>query len=234
MLIDTERLEDFMKRYPCDIDRKAEKLEDMVIYANRNTGRWESVFEQLKLDIELEEKWDELEDVLFIENADGDLALHEDWDKYKAGTLRRYIWADMFEKYSDGAYLIVHPIYNDNGHFTEASKVPEIIKEMFLNREIVIKVNNETDAKTLFRELKTAKNCKKEHPYFYNQKDSYEYDPRYPYYFMDKNEYLNSNTSMKNIVRNEGIRQLVDFKDFDNISKVTEPERDNDIDLEER
>ena len=39
---------------------------------------------------------------------------------------------------------------------------------------------------------------------------------------MDKNEYLNSNVNMENIVKQEGIRQLVDFKNFDDIQKVTE------------
>lgn len=51
---------------------------------------------------------------------------------------------------------------------------------------------------------------------------------------MDKNEYLNSNVNMENIVKQEGIRQLVAFEDFDAIQKVTEPEKDNNIDLEER
>ena len=51
---------------------------------------------------------------------------------------------------------------------------------------------------------------------------------------MDKNEYLNTNVNMENIVRQEGIRQLVTFEDFNAIQKVTEPERDDDINLEER
>lgn len=113
MLIDTNRLNDFLEKHRCDLGNRAEAMEDKLIYANRNTNRWESITEQLKTDIELEKKWDELEDVLFVENIDGDLVLHQDWDKYKAGTLREDIWADMFEKYSRGAELSDHPIYDD-------------------------------------------------------------------------------------------------------------------------
>ena len=310
MLIDEERLNDFFEKHYCDIDRKAKTLEDSLIYVNHETDRWESVLEQIKTDIELEEKWDELEDVLFVENSNGDLVLCNDWYKYKAGTLREDIWADMFSQYSNGAYLSEHPVYNDyellikipdairdmfvnkeiaikirskkekdsllealkrigavteeieyssaypyyfmdsdindiNAYksmkgleetfgikqvvsfkdfdkYTEPSKVPDIIKNMFLNRQIVIKIDNAEDAKILYRELKTAKNCKTEYPYFFKHKNTDEYDPRYPYYFMDKNEYLNSNVNMENIVKQEGIRQLVDFKNFDDIQKVTE------------
>lgn len=409
----------FFEKHYCDIDRKAKTLEDRLIYVDNKTNRWESVLDQLKTDIELEKKWDELEDVLFVENADGDLVLHEDWDKYNAGTLREDIWADMFEKYSGGAKLAEHPIYKDiddskpefqipdiikdlfldsriiieinnepeyqifsdnfknnldfssisylseNKYYfanysknltiyssiwdfppdlsdkvtvdfediykisqvekipdtimddfinketaieinnepeyqmmvlslmhydkfeaedefyqatyysydrkhpfyyinsfdrvdscktaqlipeninktisfkdfdkyTEASKIPDIIKDMFLDRQIVIKIDNAKDAETLFKELKTAKDCKTKCPYFYTHNNTDEYDPRYPYYYMDKNEYLNSNVNMENIVKQEGIRQLVDFKNLDAIQKVTEPEIDNDIDLEER
>jgi hypothetical protein len=310
MLIDEKRLNDFFEKHYCDIDRKAKTLEDSLIYVNHETDRWESVLEQIKTDIELEKKWDELEDVLFVENNNGDLVLHEDWDKYKAGTLREDIWADMFAKYSDKDNLAIHPVYNDyeilikipyiirdmfvNGEiaieirskkekdsllealkrigavtdeieydsaysyyfmdsdindinayrsikglekefgikqvvsfkdfykYTEPSKVPEIIKNMFLNRQIVIKIDNAEDAKILYRELKAAKNCKTEYPYFFKHKNAEEYDPRYPYYYMDTNEYLNSNVNMENIVKQEGIRQLVDFKNFDDIQKVTE------------
>ncbi len=423
MIIDTERLDNFIKAHKCQIDSKAKKFEDALIYVNYKTGKWESVLDQLKTDIEFEEKWDELEDVLFVENDNGDLVLCNDWDKYKAGTLREDIWVDMFDKYSGGAELAEHPIYKDRDNnnptfqipdiikdlflnsriiieinneleyqvflenfkdnldfssisyfsenkyyfideffnkrlaryssiwdytpdlydkvtvafediykisqiekipdaimddfinkktaieinnepeyqmmvlslmhydkfeaedefyqstyfsydskrplyyissfnnikacrniehlieceginqlvgfkdfdkYTEASKIPDIIKDMFLDRQLVIKVDNEKDAETLFKELKTAKNCKARCPFFYTHENTDEYDPKYPYYFMDKNEYLNSNVNMENIVRQEGIRQLVAFEDFDDIQKVTEPERNNNIDLEER
>lgn len=408
MLIDENRLNDFLEKHYCDVDRTAKTFEDAFIYVNHNTDKWESVLDQLKTDIELEEKWDELEDVLFVENDNGDLVLCNDWDEYKTGTLREDIWADMFDKYSGGAELAEHSVYkdrdNDNPKFqisdiikdlfldsriiieinskleyqvflenfksnldfssisyfsenkyyfiddnksliryssiwdfpsdlydkvtvdfediykisqiekmpdtimdnfinkeiaieinnepeyqmmvlslmhydkfkakdesfyqyaycsydrkqpfyyinsldridsckatqlifkninktigfkdfdkyTEASKIPDIIKDMFLNRQVAIKIDNAKDAETLFRELKTAKNCKTKYPYFYKHKNTDEYDPRYPYYFMDKNEYLNSNENMENIVKQEGIRQLVDFKNFNDIQKVTD------------
>lgn len=313
MLIDENRLNDFLEKHYCDVDKKTKKFEDAFIYANKKTGRWESVLDQLKTDIELEEKWDELEDVLFVENDNGDLVLCNDWDEYKTRTLREDIWEDMFEKYSGGVELTEHPIYDDYGQiikipdvirdmfvnkeiaievknqkeqnsllaalkrigavtdemeydprypyyfmdadindlnanrsmnilkneqgieqvisfkdfdkYTEETKVPEIIKDMFLNRQVAIKIENAEDAETLFRELKTAKNCKTEYPYFYKHKNTDEYDPRYPYYFMDKNEYLNSNENMEDIVKQEGIRQLVDFKNFNDIQKVTDKQQ---------
>ena len=313
MIIDTERLDNFIKAHKCQMDSKAKNFEDALIYVNYKTGKWESVLDQLKTDIELEEKWDELEDVLFVENDNGDLVLCNDWDEYKTGTLREDIWEDMFEKYSGGVELTEHPIYDDYGQiikipdvirdmfvnkeiaievknqkeqnsllaalkrigavtdemeydprypyyfmdadindlnanrsmnilkneqgieqvisfkdfdkYTEETKVPEIIKDMFLNRQVAIKIENAEDAETLFRELKTAKNCKTEYPYFYKHKNTDEYDPRYPYYFMDKNEYLNSNENMEDIVKQEGIRQLVDFKNFNDIQKVTDKQQ---------
>ena len=45
---------------------------------------------------------------------------------------------------------------------------------------------------------------------------------------------LNANRSMYILKNEQGIEQLIAFEDFDAIQKVTEPERDNDIDLEER
>ena len=63
MLIDENRLNDFLEKHYCDVDKKTKKFEDAFIYANKKTGRWESVLDQLKTDIELEEKWDELEDI---------------------------------------------------------------------------------------------------------------------------------------------------------------------------
>lgn len=423
MLIDTDRLNNFLDKNHYDVDRKAKTIEDRLIYVNHKTNRWESVLDQLKTDIELEKKWDELEDILFVENTDGDLVLHEDWYKYKAGTLREDIWADMFKKYSGEAELAEHPIYKDRDNnnptfqipdiikdlflnsriiieinneleyqvflenfkdnldfssisyfsqhkyyfideffnkrlaryssvwdytpdlydkvtvnfediykisqvkkipdaimddfinkktaieinnepeyqmmvlslmhydkfeaedefyqstylsydskrplyyissfnnikacrntehlieceginqlvgfkvfdkYTEVSKIPDIIKDMFLDRQLVIKIDKAKDAETLFKELKTAKNCETRCPFFYAHENTDEYDPKYPYYFMDKNEYLNSNVNMENIVKQEGIRQLVAFEDFDAIQKVTEPEKDNNIDLEER
>lgn len=325
MIIDTERLDNFIKAHKCQIDSKAKNFEDALIYVNYKTGKWESVYEQLKTDIALEEKWDELEDVLFVENTDGDLVLHEDWDKYKAGTLREDIWADMFEKYSGGAELSEHPIYKDRDNDKPTFQIPDIIKDLFLNSRIIIEVNNEQEHQIFLENFKnnlsTALNSmpynQKYKYYFSNagsnsfvrcsttfnsdlyakftidftdiykitqvkkipdiiinmflnketaiqvnnesehdmlflklihcdklklkdedyQKLYFKYDKKRPFYYIKNGKStkeIYTANSMEMLTKFSGINQLVGFKDFDNISKVTEPERDNDIDLEER
>lgn len=325
MIIDTERLDNFIKAHKCQIDSKAKKFEDALIYVNYKTGKWESVLDQLKTDIEFEEKWDELEDVLFVENDNGDLVLCNDWDKYKAGTLREDIWADMFEKYSSGAELAEHPIYkdrnNDNPTFqipdiikdlfldsriiielnseleyqvflenfknnlstalnsmpynqkykyyfsnagsssfarysttfdsdlyakftidftdiykiAQVKKIPDIIIDMFLNKETAIRVNNESEHDMLFLKLIHCDKLKlKDEDY---QKLYFKYDKKRPFYYIrngKSTKEIYTDNSMVMLTKFSGINQLVGFKDFDNISKVTEPEKDNDIDLEER
>lgn len=64
MLIDTQRIEDFLKTHNCHITSKGQTLEDKITYADFATNRYESVFEQLQTDIEVEKAYDALEDVL--------------------------------------------------------------------------------------------------------------------------------------------------------------------------
>ena len=321
MLIDTDRLNNFLDKYHYDVDRKAKTIEDRLIYVNHKTNRWESVLDQLKTDIELEKKWDELEDVLFIKNTDGDLVLHEDWYEYKAGTLREDIWADMFKKYSGGAELAEHPIYKDRDNNNPTFQIPDIIKDLFLNSRIIIEINNELeyqvflenfkdnldfssisyfsenkyyfidDNKSLIRysstwdfpsdlydkvtvdfediykisqiekipdaimddfiNKETAIEINNEPEYqimvlslmhydkfeaedeFY-QSAYYSYDRKRPFYYINSLDWINSCKNIEHLIECKGINKLVGFKDFDAIQKVTEPERDNNIDLEER
>ena len=325
MLIDTDRLNNFLDKYHYDVDRKAKTIEDRLIYVNHKTNRWESVLDQLKTDIELEKKLDELEDVLFVENTDGDLVLHEDWYEYKAGTLREDIWTDMFEKYSGGAELAEHPIYKDRDNDKPTFQIPDIIKDLFLNSRIIIEINNELEYQVFLENFKnnlsTALNSmpynQKYKYYFSNagsssfarysttfdsdlyakftidftdiykiaqvkkipdiiidmflnketairvnnesehdmlflklihcdklklkdedyQKLYFKYDKKRPFYYIrngKSTKEIYTDNSMGMLTKFSGINQLVGFKDFDNISKVTEPEKDNDIDLEER
>ena len=319
MIIDTERLDNFIKAHKCQIDSKAKKFEDALIYVNYKTGKWESVYEQLKTDIELEEKWDELEDVLFVENDNGDLVLCNDWDKYKAGTLRKDIWDDMFEKYS-GSKLAEHPIYDDSeksklkipdiikdlfldskiiieinnkleyqvflenfknnldfssiSYFSEnkyyfiddnksliryssiwdfpsdlydkvtvdfediykisqIEKMPDTIMDNFINKEIAIEINNEPEYQMMVLSLMHYDNFKAKDESFY-QYAYCSYDRKQPFYYINSLGRIDSCKNIDYLIECEGINKLVGFKDFDVIQKVTEPERDNDIDLEER
>ena len=56
MIIDTERLDNFIKAHKCQMDSKAKNFEDALIYVNYKTDKWESVLDQLKTDIILESK----------------------------------------------------------------------------------------------------------------------------------------------------------------------------------
>lgn len=315
MIIDTERLDNFIKAHKCQMDSKAKNFEDALIYVNYKTGKWESVLDQLKTDIELEEKWDELEDVLFVENNNGDLVLCNDWDKYKAGTLREDIWADMFDKYSGGSKLAEHPIYDDSEK--SKLKIPDIIKDLFLDSKIIIRINNEREHQIFLENFKNdikliSLSYKPEYTYyladnggnnlarystvilepdlddkleldleeiyeisqvkkipdaiidmFINKelaiqvnskpeqhmlfltlydsgkfkitlKDYPFYHKEYPFYCINTVNKVDDKQYMEDIVEIDNIKQFVEFNNFNNISKVTEFERDNDIDLEER
>ena len=76
MLIDTQRIEDFLKTHSCHIINKGQTLEDKMTYADFVTNRYESVFKQLQTDIEVERAYDAFEDVLFIENKDEVIAIN--------------------------------------------------------------------------------------------------------------------------------------------------------------
>lgn len=333
MIIDTERLDNFIKSHKCQIDSKAKNFEDALIYVNYKTGKWESVYEQLKKDMELEEKWDELNNASFLKayeyfkdtehSGDTELILANDWQEYKAGTSQYEIWADMFDKYSGGSKLAEHPIYDDSeksklkipdiikdlfldsriiielnseleyqvflenfknnlstalnsmpynqkykyyfsnagsssfarysttfdsdlyAKFTidftdiykiaQVKKIPDIIIDMFLNKETAIRVNNESEHDMLFLKLIHCDKLKlKDEDY---QKLYFKYDKKRPFYYIrngKSTKEIYTDNSMVMLTKFSGINQLVGFKDFDNISKVTEPEKDNDIDLEER
>lgn len=200
MLIDTDRLNDFFKHHKCVMNNDATDFESKLIYANHKTNKWESVLEQIRLDIELEIKWNELEDILFIENENGDLVLNSDWDIYKAGTYREEIWQDMFSKYSGEDLSSSN--YKDIDYLSK-NIFPENIKRMFLNHDLVIKINNEKEDRCLYNNI----DCD------YNMKH-YPYDPEFKYYYFGKDNIIYANCSMKNIVNFEGIRQCIDFKDI--------------------
>ena len=126
MLIDTQRIEDFLKTHNCHITSKGQTLEDKITYADFATNRYESVFEQLQTDIEVEKAYDALEDVLFVENKDGDLVLAKPYEftinekiySYEAGTPREPIWEDMFKLHSRGEEFTYNTRYEDANYET--------------------------------------------------------------------------------------------------------------------
>lgn len=121
MLMDLQRIENFMKDHACYVDNKATKLNDMIVYADSVTEKYKSVFEQLQVDIEVERAYDALEDVLFVEDEDKDLVLANPYEftagnkiySYDTGTPRESIWTAMFALYSEGANLTIHSDYDD-------------------------------------------------------------------------------------------------------------------------
>lgn len=126
MLIDTQRIEDFLKTHSCHLTNKGQTLEDKITYADFTTNRYESVFEQLQTDIEVEKAYDALEDVLFVENKDGDLVLAGPYEftingkiySYEAGTPREPIWEDMFKLHSKGAEFTYSREFEDINYKT--------------------------------------------------------------------------------------------------------------------
>lgn len=58
-------------------------------------------------DKEIENKWEELEDVPMDEDAEGELVLTEDWFEFPKGMSREKIWHWFDESYSKGiAWLL--------------------------------------------------------------------------------------------------------------------------------
>ena len=135
MLMELQRIENFMKDHACYVDNKATKLNDMIVYADSVTEKYQSVFEQLQVDIEVEKAYDALEDVLFIEDEDKDLVLASPYEftvggrtySYAVGTPRESIWTAMFALYSDGANLTIHADYDD---ISADSSQDEVMEEI--------------------------------------------------------------------------------------------------------
>lgn len=126
MLIDTQRIEDFLRTHSCHITNGEKTLEDKVTYPDFTTNRYESVFKQLQTDIEVEKAYNALEDVLFVENKDGNLVLAGPYEftinekiySYEAGTPREPIWEDMFKLHSKGAEFIYSREFEDINYET--------------------------------------------------------------------------------------------------------------------
>lgn len=55
----------------------------------------------------LEQFWEELEDVPFSENKDGELILEKDWLYFLAGTTREEIWHWFDDNHSKGVYWLL-------------------------------------------------------------------------------------------------------------------------------
>lgn len=182
MIIDTKRLDNFIKAHKCQIDSKAKNFEDALIYVNYKTGKWESVYEQLKKDMELEEKWNELSNASFLKayeyfkdtehSGNTELILANDWQEYQAGTSQYEIWDDMFDKYSGGSKLAEHLIYNDSEK--SKLKIPDIIKDLFLDSKIIIRINNEREHQIFLENFKNDIKL-----------ISLSYKPEYTYYLAD-------------------------------------------------
>ena len=121
MLIDTQRIEDFLKTHSGHIINEEKTLEDKVTYPDFTTNKYESVFKQLQTDIEVEKAYDALEDVLFVENKDGKLVLNSPYKisinnkvyLYSAGTSNEIIWKDLFSLHSKGAEFVSDAKYED-------------------------------------------------------------------------------------------------------------------------
>lgn len=50
----------------------------------------------------LDERWNELEDVLFVENEDGVLVLNDDWFAFSKGSTQEEIWEFFGKQHPDG------------------------------------------------------------------------------------------------------------------------------------
>ena len=58
-------------------------------------------------DKEIEKIWEDLEDVLFLEDDDKSLYLADDWFIFPAGTYREAIWEWFNQNYSKGLQALI-------------------------------------------------------------------------------------------------------------------------------
>ncbi len=231
MLIDTTRIEDFLKTHSCHIINEGEGLEDKITYANFNTNIYESVFKQLQIDIEVEKVYDALEDVLFIEDEDGNLVLASPYKftidgrtySYDAETPREPIWEDLFKIHSKKAEFIYSTEYEDTKidsnknktymnilnnqelkekYDTGEIKIPDNIISSFIKEKYVFKIDNKKEKDILDYNL--ARN-----PLINYTGIIPEYNKDMPYVYMDKKEVIYSD--FVDALRQRGIFLFTDF-----------------------
>jgi len=63
---------------------------------------------QEEIDSQLETQWNELEDVCFDEDSDGELILSEDWYHFPKGTIREEIWHWFDDRHSKGVAWLLY------------------------------------------------------------------------------------------------------------------------------
>lgn len=66
-----------------------------------------------KIDSYIEKKWDELTDVLFDENENGELVLVENWFMFEKETSREDIWHWFDERHSKGVAWLLYDYTGD-------------------------------------------------------------------------------------------------------------------------
>ena len=95
--------------------KKQKNLEDSIIYADFDAGKYRSVFEQLQTDIDIEEAYCHLNnDVTYVKNKEGELVIVNSYKfttgndiyVYEAGTTKKRILEDMCSLYSKGNELV--------------------------------------------------------------------------------------------------------------------------------
>lgn len=59
-------------------------------------------------DSQVKTMWDELEDVLFIENDNGELVIDNNWKWFKKGTSQMDIWHWFDEHFSKGVHWLLY------------------------------------------------------------------------------------------------------------------------------
>ena len=59
-------------------------------------------------DTEMEQRWCELENILFDELENGELVISKDWLHFEKGTEREEIWHWFDENHSKGVYYLLY------------------------------------------------------------------------------------------------------------------------------
>ena len=130
-----------------------ETMQEIAQYVSEDCGRAVSfeVMEtdntgsarQLETDRELEKLWEELEDVLFVEDDTMNLVLASPWNGFDAGTDRESIWHWFDERHSKGVGWLLNGKTEADVSLVEIPKSMHEMYEMGITFDRVYRIENE-------------------------------------------------------------------------------------------
>jgi hypothetical protein len=163
----------------------------------------------------------EREHQIFLENFKNDMKLislsyKSEYTYYLAdnggNNLTRYSTAILEPDLDDKLELNLEEIYE----ISQIKKIPDVIINMFINKEIAIQVNSKLEQYMLFLTLYGSGKFTiilKDYPFYHK---------KHPFYCINTVNKVDDKQYMEDIAEIDNIKQFVEFNDWDNIQRITE------------